>query len=72
MKNRRTHQKQHGFFDLGLGLALTLIFGGTATVIDAEHKGETSLAKQDTEIVEHVGEQLVDEQLAIVELSIEE
>ena len=67
MKNRHTHQKQHGFFDLGLGLALTLIFGGTATVIDAEHTGETRLAKQDTEIVEHA-----DEQLAIVELSIEE
>lgn len=67
MKNRRTQQKQHGFFDLGLGLALTLIFGGTATVIDAEHTAETSLAKQDTEIVEQV-----DEQLAIVELTIEE
>ncbi|WP_455375598.1 hypothetical protein [Kaarinaea lacus] len=67
MKNRRTHQKQHGFFDLGLGLALTLIFGGTAAVVSPEHTGETSLAKQDTEIVEHV-----DEQLAIVELTIEE
>lgn len=67
MKYTRTHQKQHGFFDLGLGLALTLIFGGTATVIDAEHTGETSLAKPDTEIVEHV-----DDEIAVVELTIEE
>ena len=67
MKNTRTHQKQHGFFDLGLGLALTLIFGGTATVIDREHTAETSLAKPDTEIVEQI-----DEQVAVVELTTEE
>ena len=67
MKNIRTHQKQHGFFDLGLGLALTLIFGGTAAVVDAEHSGETKLAKQDTEIVNYV-----DDQFAIVDLTIGE
>lgn len=67
MKNTRTIQKQHGFFDLGLGLALTLIFGGTATVIDSEHKAETSLAKQETQIVEQV-----DKQVAIVNFDIEE
>lgn len=67
MKISRTSKKQHGFFDLGLGLALTLLFGGTATVIDREHAEQSSLAKQDTEIVENV-----DEQIAIVELVIEE
>ena len=67
MKKTRTLQKQHGFFDLGLGLALTLLFGGTATMIDREHAEQSSLAKQETEIVENV-----DEQLAIVELTIEE
>ena len=67
MKNIRAHQKQHGFFDLGLGLALTLIFGGTATVIDKDHTAESSLAKQDTEIVEQV-----EKQVAVVEQTIEE
>jgi len=68
MKNRRILKKQQGFFDLGLGLALTLIFGGTAATIEANHK-ETSLAKQETEIVKHVD---VQQQIAVVEQTVEE
>jgi len=67
MKNRRILKKQHGFFDFGLGLALSLIFGGTAVVVESQHNEETALAKQETQIV-----QPVEEKLAIVDRTVEE
>jgi len=66
MKNRRTLKKQHGFFDFGIGIALSLIFGGTAAALDSQHAEKSSLAKQETEIVQNV-----DEQVAIVDPSVE-
>ncbi len=66
MKNNRSLGKQHGFFSLGIALGLTLIFGGTAVVINNHHTKESSLAKQDTETVENTKEQV-----AIVEPSVD-
>ena len=44
--------KQAGFFDLGLGLGLMLVFGGTAAVVDNDRSEASSLANQESEIVE--------------------
>ena len=56
--NHRSLGKQHGFFDLGIGLGLMLIFGSTAVVIDNQHTEQSSLAKQGTEKIENVNEQV--------------
>ena len=52
MKHKRTLVKQGGFFDFGLGLGLMLVFGGTAVVVDKDRSEHSSLAKQETEIVQ--------------------
>ena len=54
MKNNRTIQKQRGFFDLGIGIALTILFGGTAAVINVAHAEKDNLAKPEAEIVQNV------------------
>ena len=58
MKNNRSLGKQHGFFSLGIALGVLLIFGGTTVAIDNYYTEESSLAKQDTQIVENAKEQV--------------
>ena len=52
MKTNNTCRKQGGFFDLGLGLGLVLVFGGTAAVIDKNTEQQEQLAKPTTEILD--------------------
>ena len=66
MKNIRTIQKQRGFFDLGLGFALMVLFSGTAVVIDTTHTDKHNLMQQDKEIVK-----IVDDKLALAETETE-
>ena len=43
-------KQQQGFFDLGLGLGLMLVFGGTAASLDTDKAEQEMLAKPQTEI----------------------
>ena len=40
MKTYHSHQKQNGFFDLGLSLVLLAVFGTTAAVVHSNDTGE--------------------------------
>ena len=59
MKNSHIPSKQCGFFDLGLGLGLMLVFGGTAVVLDKDNEQQDNLAKQEIEIVEQAEENII-------------
>lgn len=52
MATNRLESKQRGFFDLGLGLVLSVIFGGTAAVVDSKEAEQNQLAKPATEITQ--------------------
>jgi hypothetical protein len=52
MKNNNAFRKQRGFFDLGLGLGLMLVFGGTAAVIDENKDLQQQFVKPATERVD--------------------
>ena len=59
MKSIHSNGKQRGFFDLGLGLGLLLLFGGTAVVATPDNGVQVANANldnkpavQETRIVE--------------------
>lgn len=49
MKTINSQGKQRGFFDLGIGLGLLLLFGGTSVVISSNHEAQRTFANQETE-----------------------
>lgn len=52
MKTMDSKRKQQGFFDLGLGLGLMLVFGGTAATLDSKTTEQENLAKPESEIAQ--------------------
>lgn len=49
MKLISASHKQKGFLDLGLGLGLLLLFGGTATVITPDTESQVNIPEIDAE-----------------------
>lgn len=45
MQTFTSKSKQHGFFDLGIGLGLLLVFGGTAAVVTPDETQTPAVAE---------------------------
>lgn len=52
IKTMDSKRKQRGFFDLGPGLGLMLVFGGVAATLDSKTIEQKNLAKPETEIAQ--------------------
>lgn len=51
MKSNHSKHKQRGFFDLGLGIGLMIIFGGTAAVITPDNSRQYDMVDQNNKAV---------------------
>ena len=54
MKYKTSNRKQRGFFDLGIGLGLLALFGGTAAVVTQDKNDEHKIAQENNVSAVHV------------------